>query len=662
VVRRPGFVESAEKPRALLAAFAEVPGPTAAGVRAEQLLLGFSEDVELDALTLKGAALTHIQRVGAARMMRVPVPDVDRDAAAAFHDRLATFRRALTRQLESDRYDVVLCLDLFAAATAAPLLKDARLVIDVADVPSSSFVARWPVEADDDGARQAWSAAEKTALRAARLLMVPSRMAGRALSERADPRRLRAAPRLVDTRQFVPPSMELALDDQRTVVVLGGREERRAVATADLLQRLARRLPDARLLLVGHPARASAVIADTLARRNLRERVVVVDVTTPAERAQALQAADVVVVPAGRAGDGWGLPHRVLEAMACERAVIVGGTEAAYKDAVAHGVHVRVVDGDADDLARAARDLLADDDARRALARAARKQALGFDLVGRLPEVAQLLQEATDVRFIARVPPLDDGGAPDAMPSGATPRRPLASVVAVPAAAVAAEYSEGAAAPPPERPGGRRSTPPLPAPSTAEAPAKGPGSSPAPVLPRALAPVPAPVALRPPALVPTPTPEKGATAAPAAAPAAVLSATDGAPGPPAPVDAWSGETVLDDGSGARIAVADVGRIKAALLHTTSGDTVRPEAGAATVEAPPSGARPARPQMPRSMSLVSDVLDGEDDWSRDTLADASPVDASAPAPTHELASGLPAPRPVILDGVGEPTAEDGEHDR
>jgi glycosyltransferase involved in cell wall biosynthesis len=603
-------VESTDKPRALLAAFAEVPGPTAAGVRGEQLLLGFSSEVEFDALTLKGASMTHIQRVGAARMMRVPVPDVSSGEAgmqAAFRERLATYRRALTRQLEAERYDVVLCLDLFSAATAAPLLHDAKLVIDVADVPSTTFAARWSVSAGDAVLRQQWEAAEKSALRAARLLMVPSRLAGRALSERADPRLLRAAPRLVDTRRFTPPSVELSLDGARTVAVHGGREPRRATATADLLQRLARRVPDARLLLLGHPGRTDAALVDALARRDLNERVVLVDVATPVEVAQALQTADVVVVPAGGAGDGWGIPHRVLEAMACERAVVVGGTEAALKDAVQNGVHARIVDGAADDVACAVRDVLDDDRHRRALAREGRRQALRFDFVGRSPEVAQLLTEATGVSFVAAVPPLEEDVAsgsspPVAAPAAVSVRPPPANVVvAVPPAAVAAEYSEGAAAMPVRRPPTR------------------PTSSPSHV--RSVS----------------------------------LSVPDG-DGDGAVVDTWSGETVLDDGRGAAIAEAE--RVKAALLHTASGE--RERSSPTTTEASTSGARPMRSQGPRSVSLVIDALDGEDDWSRDTIADASPIEPSAPPPTRErIAEAAPLPRSMMLEVASEMTAEDDD---
>ena len=633
--RRPRFVESTDKPRALLAAFAEVPGPTAAGVRGEQLLLALANEVEFDALTLKGAAMTHIQRVGAARMMRVPVPVLDVgagagvDAPAAVRERLATFRRAVTRQLDAERYDVVLCLDLFAAAVAVPSLRDAKLVIDVVDVPSSSFSTRWPVAAGDDALRQQWEAAEKTALRAARLLMVPSRLAGRALSERADPRLLRAAPRLVDTRRFAPPSVELSLDEARTIAVHGGRCARRATSTADLVQRLARRVPGARILLLGHPSRADAVVVEALARRNLVERVVLVDVPSPVEVAQVLQTADVVVVPAGGAGDGWGIPHRVLEAMACERAVVVVGTDAAYKDAVHNGVHALIVDGSADDVACATRDLLSDDDTRRALAREGRKQALRFDFVGRSPEVAQLLSEATGVAFVAAVPPLEETVPTPAAPSLVGPARPLTSVVvAIPPAAVSAEYSAGAAA--------------LPLPRSPTRPPTRPVSTP-PTRPVSTPPT-----------RPVSTPQARSVSVAITTVVADAGAGEHASGP----DTWSGETVLDDGRGASIAGAE--RVKAALLLTASGERERSSSEApSTTEASTSGARQLRSQAPRSVSLVIDALDGDDDWSRDTIADASPIEPSAPAPTRERASELPAPRAMMLDVVNEMTAEDDD---
>jgi glycosyltransferase involved in cell wall biosynthesis len=640
VARRPRFVESSDKPRALLAGFAEVPGPTASGVRGEQLLLAFSEDVEFDALTLKGASMTHIQRVGAARMMRVPVPDagVGPDGAkAAFRERLATFRRALTRQLDAERYDVVLCLDLVAAAAAVPSLRGAKLVIDVADVPSSTFAARWPVFVNDESLRQEWEAAEAGALRAARLLTVPSRLAGRALSARADPRLLRAAPRLVDTRRFAPPSMELSIDETRTIVVHGGREARRCATTADLLQRLARRCPGARIVFTGHPGRADAAVVDALARRNLGERVALVDIPTPVEAVQALQSADVVVVPAGGEGDAWGVPHRVLEALACERAVVVGGTEAAYKDAIHDGIHARVVGGDADEVACVVRDLLADDATRRALAREGRRQALRFDLVGRLPEMAQLLTEATGVAFVASVPPLDEP-APASAPTPVAPGRPLTNVViAVPPAVVSPDYSAGGAPTPAQRAPPRSGSAPAanPLPATAAEPSSSAVATPAPPPPsRSL-----PVALHA---------RRVALAS--------LDEDDGRDG--AAPDAWSGETMLDDGRGA--ALADAERVKAALLLTDAGDSEGPSSSApSTAEGAAARARSPRSQLPRSMSLVIDAVDGADDWSRDTIADASPIEPSAPLPTHDRRGASALADVPALEPASEPTAEDDD---
>jgi hypothetical protein len=255
------------------------------------------------------------------------------------------------------------------------------------------------------------------------------------------------------------------------------------------------------------------------------------------------------------------------------------------------------------------RDVLADDGHRRALAREGRRQALRFDFVGRSPEVAQLLTEATGVSFVAAVPPLEEDVASGSSPPVAAPaalavRPPPANVVvAVPPAAVAAEYSEGAAAMPVRRPPTR------------------PSSSPSHVRSMSLS---------------------------------VPEADDDVDG--AVVDTWSGETVLDDGRGAAIAEAE--RVKAALLHTASGE--RERSSPPTAEGSTSGARPMRSQGPRSVSLVIDALDGEDDWSRDTIADGSPIEPSAPPPTRErIAEAAPLPRAMVLEVVNEMTAEDDD---
>ena len=126
---------SREGPHVLFCAFAEVPGPSAAGVRTAQMMGAFGSGFDVDGLCLKGPEVAHIERLGSARVMRVPVE------SKPFLERLAAYRRALGRQLSGDHYDVVWCADLFSGAVAASY-KEAHgfsLVVDVDGIPSESF-------------------------------------------------------------------------------------------------------------------------------------------------------------------------------------------------------------------------------------------------------------------------------------------------------------------------------------------------------------------------------------------------------------------------------------------------------------------------------------------------------------------------------------------
>jgi glycosyltransferase involved in cell wall biosynthesis len=382
------------------------------GVRAEQLLLGFSHRADVDALSLKSKHLAHIQRVGAARMLRVPVPELRSGEVgalgASFLERLSVYRRALARQLDNERYDLVYALDVWSAAAAVRQLGGARLVVDAADMPSRSWDARWPINPVDATTRAEWAQAERMALKAAALVVVPSRQAARIASETVDPRTIHVFPRVVDTRPFAPPTVEVDFEDARTVAFLGGREGgRRTALLTSALKLLAARAAEFRLLVVGSPGRGDVTIQAALQHRALSGRTVLVDVGAPAELQAAISAADVVVVIADATSVA--VPHRVLEAMACGRAVVVASPESACRDAIVVGQHVVVVAPDAPErIAESVCALLDDTGLRGRLGKAAKKHAATLDLALRLPELAGAVRAATGVVLEPHLGPLDD--------------------------------------------------------------------------------------------------------------------------------------------------------------------------------------------------------------------------------------------------------------
>lgn len=581
------ITQSAEKPRVLVCAFADVPGPSAVGVRAEQMLLAYSSGFEVDALSLKGPNLTHIQRVGAARMMRVPVP-VAADPHTAFRERLGAFRRALLRQLDNEPYDIVLCLDLFSAAAAVPSLGPAQLVVEVADVPSQSFARRYPVAADDLDTKKEWELGERAAFRAATAILTPSRSAARTLAASVDPRRVRVAPRMVDTRIFTPPTVELALDDARSVVFLGGREGGGASALVlSVLQQLARRVPGARPTWVGAPQRDAGAAA-LLSQRGV-DGVALVDVENQRELQAVLAAADIVVVAAD--ANDWGVPHRALEAMACGRAVIVAGNEAAYREHITADQHAVVVVADhVDGVLDAIGTLVEDDTLRARLASAGQRQAMRFDLVVRADELADVLHEVTGVPFVCALPPLEDITVSipivRAIPPTSVPAPVLLSTsVADDPGAADEEMDEIDAADVDE----------VPAVPDADQTVDG---------------------LPPPRATVRSTVPLSAVRA--------LSSAESEPGG----DVWAGDTVLE-AAGAPAAAA-----RGSMLKTQSGTAVRPGRRA------------------RSL-VVDDGADANDDWSRDTIADASPLPESSKS--QERPTTLR--RNLLVEEQADLTAED-----
>jgi len=637
-----------------------VPGSSAAGVRAEQLLLAFSGDLDIDALSLKGKNLTHIQRVGAARMLRVPVPEphVGEGTAArnTFLDRLAAFRRALLRQLDNDGYDVVICLDLFAAAAALPSLGKARLVIEVSELPSVVYDSRFPVSAKDTDTRVEWELGERAALKAAALVVAPSRQAARALSDRTDPRLIRAFPRLVDTRVFLPPTVEVDLGETRTVAFSGGREGgARGAVMLSALKLLGARTDDVRFLLVGTPSRADGALTDALKRRGILERCVLVDVATQADIQQALCVADVVVVPGDEGA--WAIPHRALEAMACGRATVIAADDAACRDHVLPDQHAKVVPPDAPErIADAVVALLDDPVTRSRIARAGLRQAQRFDLGARGAELGAMLTEATGVTFTSKLPPLEEVTAPAPI-ARAVPATPLSTRTAVAVAPVAALSSVSSLVSslvepmdpvPTQVPQATAAPPPLADDDDGVAGGKGGGQ----VIDH----------LDPPTIETGELPR-------ASRPFVRLSAVKGLSAEAATAavgDVWAGDTMFDPGTMEAGSSPVPERVKGAMLNTDSGSAAvpRPAVPKTTDSSRIDARRPvhARTTGPSATSLrVSESdsgLGGADEWGTDTIADASPLAEPTRLPSQDRGLITHPPKSFLVEhGVGDMTAED-----
>lgn len=400
-------MDSEEKPHLLFSAFAEVPGPGSLGTRVYQLVSVFSDDFDVDGITLKGKDLAHIQRLGTARMMRVPVD------GKPFLERLSSFQRALQRQLTGDSYQLVYCADIFSAQIAAAF-KESRgyaLVVEVNDLPAESFTRGYPIDQPTNALRSTWKDIERQALRAADVVIAPSRGAARVLSAFVDPRRIQILSRAVDLTVFRPGETDLESGARATVVVVGRRtiaNERQAAL--EILSRLAERVPESRvrLVLAGQSALGEDTMQHELVLSGLVGRVESVDIDSPVRLANALMEASVVVIPTKSEADiaPFAVPHRALEAMACRRATVLTGSAEAFSESLVPGREAVVVPpGRADEVAAAVVRLLDAPAERTAIALAGHARVVAqADLQKRMAEFAVIITEATGVRMTPRVP------------------------------------------------------------------------------------------------------------------------------------------------------------------------------------------------------------------------------------------------------------------
>ncbi|MBW2702269.1 MAG: glycosyltransferase family 4 protein [Deltaproteobacteria bacterium] len=129
-----------KKPKVLFVTFEHVPGPTGTSCWASEELHALSGKLEVDAMSLKNEDLSHIERYFGARLLRVPVGQGD------FLEQVRAFQRALSRQLDSEPYQVC----HFTSIWEGMLLvnrkqKDkAKLIYEVHNLPSLDFHVTHP--------------------------------------------------------------------------------------------------------------------------------------------------------------------------------------------------------------------------------------------------------------------------------------------------------------------------------------------------------------------------------------------------------------------------------------------------------------------------------------------------------------------------------------
>lgn len=193
-------------PAVLFCAFAPVPGAFASSHRLLPWLSILGEPCSIDALVLRNDDQAHIQRIGRARVMRVP------SSGKSFLEALTSYQRALGRQIEAENYALIVCGDWWSAHVAISLQSKSKanfqVIVDCQEVSSiewakNRYSQRIGVAGEIDiQTAENWHKADEKVLQRSTYILVPTRPMARLLAQRVDARRIVVVPHTVDTGVF----------------------------------------------------------------------------------------------------------------------------------------------------------------------------------------------------------------------------------------------------------------------------------------------------------------------------------------------------------------------------------------------------------------------------------------------------------------------------
>jgi glycosyltransferase involved in cell wall biosynthesis len=352
-------------PRILLTGFFGIPGPTRAGVQMRHVMRALSRHHEVDVLSAREPDQAHLERVGTARILRVPLVE------EGLRPRVEAFRRALRRQIESADYDVVHFRDGWSGAVVLEMREQHgyRTVFDATRAP----VAEPPLM--DLSLSAELGRSEEACLAQADHVFVPSALARDHVLRRRQ-KGVHVVPVGVDVDLFdwddLSPGPPMVLYAGAVEAGRGLRGLLRAMAT--VAQR-----SDATLVIAGRTAPAAArSLLDAAAELGLGKRVELLGEVAHELMPELIAQATVCVAPSAvelSAQPMAVVPTKILEYMACRRAVVAPrrGTVATVIEHDASGMLFQP--GDFMDMAHKLLALLHDPEARERLAGA------GYELV-----------------------------------------------------------------------------------------------------------------------------------------------------------------------------------------------------------------------------------------------------------------------------------------
>ncbi|MFH0901192.1 MAG: glycosyltransferase family 4 protein [Pseudomonadota bacterium] len=349
--------------RILVLSFGVVPAPNRHAVQLLHVLKALASRFTVDVLTLRAESLAFVERFQRTRMLRVPMPD------GSLSDKIAAFRRAIRRQIESTEYEVVHFRDAWGGL---PVVERSReLGLRTVFEPSRSVLAgARPIDVTvlADLIRD-----EAICLERADLVIVPSEDARAALVGRGRIDRVAAVPPGVDIDRFDAESFEEP--EPPRIVYVGILAPGRGV---ELLLEAMRHLQgqaEARLVLAGPMEKRFLRQLASLTRNNgIEDKVEILGSLENEDVPHLLSRATVCVAPAAvdsTSSPAAGPPTKLLEYAACCRPFVAPRSRTVsslFKDGV-HGLLFRP--DDAKDLAEQIARLLRDAALRDQLASAA---------------------------------------------------------------------------------------------------------------------------------------------------------------------------------------------------------------------------------------------------------------------------------------------------
>jgi glycosyltransferase involved in cell wall biosynthesis len=351
--------------RLLIVSFSVCPAPDRHGVGLLNVLKALAGRYAVDVLTLRPTSgeLPFNERFMKTRMLRVPV------GHGALGEQVEAFRRAIKRQLEGEEYDVVHLRSAWGGrAVLNGVQPPCRVVYEIARSTEGE-----PRAADAQLAH-ALAEEEDECLRRADLVLVPTEHARMHLL-RTDPRegRVLLVPPGVDIDHFdwePAPSGDAADSVVYAGRISAGRGVRLLLSALEILKR---RRP-VKLILAGPVDESFQPLLDeAIAQAGLAADIERLGAIDHDDIPRVLAQAVVCVAPASPDSTDRplaGFPTKLLEYMACRRAV-VAPRRSSVQEVIEDGTEgLLFTPGDAEDLARAIGRLLDEPGLRDAVAEA----------------------------------------------------------------------------------------------------------------------------------------------------------------------------------------------------------------------------------------------------------------------------------------------------